>query len=107
MTRTPSRGWHGQHVERQLFQDFGLVAYQLSEGGSDWRSIVIRDVATGDIESPLVDVKFSGINWLNEGFSTPAMTNLTAVNSPPPISTSYFHELGTPQSRDGDFRRDR
>jgi prolyl oligopeptidase PreP (S9A serine peptidase family) len=46
------------------------VAYQLSVGGSDWRSIVVRDVASGDvIETPLEDVKFSGISWLNnEGF---------------------------------------
>lgn len=85
-------------------EDGSLVAYQLSEGGSDWRSIVIRDVATGDvIESPLVDVKFSGINWLgNEGFfyssyDKPDGSELSAKTDQHKL---YFHALGTPQSDD-------
>ena len=51
-------------------EDGARVAYQLSVGGSDWRSIVVRDVASGTIlETPLNDVKFSGISWLaSEGF---------------------------------------
>jgi prolyl oligopeptidase len=50
--------------------DGSRVAYQLSVGGSDWRSIVVRDVASGQIlETPLKEVKFSGISWLgSEGF---------------------------------------
>ena len=85
-------------------EDGSLVAYQLSEGGSDWRSIVIRDVATGDvIESPLVDVKFSGIKWLgNEGFfyssyDKPDGSELSAKTDQHKL---YFHALGTPQSDD-------
>ena len=85
-------------------EDGSLVAYQLSEGGSDWRSIVIRDVATGDVlESPLVDVKFSGINWLgNDGFfyssyDKPDGSELSAKTDQHKL---YFHALGTPQSSD-------
>ena len=85
-------------------KDGSLVAYQLSEGGSDWRSIVIRDVATGDVlESPLVDVKFSGINWLgNDGFfyssyDKPDGSELSAKTDQHKL---YFHALGTPQSSD-------
>ena len=85
-------------------EDGSLLAYQLSEGGSDWRSIVIKDVATGDIlESPLVDVKFSGINWLgNEGFfyssyDKPDGSELSAKTDQHKL---YFHALGTPQSDD-------
>ena len=86
-------------------EDGSLVAYQLSEGGSDWRSIVIRDVATDDVlEPPLVDVKFSGINWLgNEGFfyssyDKPDGSELSAKTDQHKL---YFHALGTPQSSDG------
>ena len=39
------------------------VAYSISEGGSDWRKIIIMDVESKIIkEDTLVDVKFSGIS---------------------------------------------
>lgn len=85
-------------------EDGSRVAYQLSEGGSDWRSIVIRDVETGAIlEPPLVDVKFSGIEWLsNTGFfyssyDKPDGSELSAKTDQHKL---YFHRLGTPQSSD-------
>jgi len=46
-------------------EDGSLAAYQISEGGSDWRKIIIIDTETKQpIEEDLVDVKFSGISWL-------------------------------------------
>ena len=85
-------------------KDGSLVAYQLSEGGSDWRSIVIRDVETGVVlEPPLVDVKFSGIEWMsNTGFfyssyDKPDGSELSAKTDQHKL---YFHRLGTPQSSD-------
>ena len=85
-------------------EDGSRVAYQLSEGGSDWRSIVIRDVETGAVlEPPLVDVKFSGIEWLsNTGFfyssyDKPDGSELSAKTDQHKL---YFHTLGTPQSSD-------
>jgi prolyl oligopeptidase len=84
--------------------DGSRVAYQLSVGGSDWRSIVVRDVASGDvIETPLEDVKFSGISWLNnEGFfyssyDKPDGSELSAKTDQHKI---YFHKIGSPQSAD-------
>ena len=84
--------------------DGSLVAYQLSEGGSDWRSIEVRDAQTGSvIESPLRDVKFSGIDWLgNEGFfyssyDKPDGSELSAKTDQHKL---YFHAIGTPQSED-------
>ena len=85
-------------------EDGSRVAYQLSVGGSDWRSIVVRDVASGDvIETPLEDVKFSGISWLrNEGFfyssyDKPDGSELSAKTDQHKI---YFHKIGSPQSAD-------
>src|SRR5690606_25990440 len=51
-------------------RDGSLVAYQISEGGSDWRKvIVIRAEDKTVVGDTLVDVKFSGLAWRgNEGF---------------------------------------
>ena len=84
--------------------DGSRVAYQLSVGGSDWRSIVVRDVASGQIlETPLNDVKFSGIAWLgSEGFfyssyDKPEGSELSAKTDQHKL---YFHRIGTAQSQD-------
>jgi len=84
--------------------DGSLVAYQLSEGGSDWRSIIVRDTTDGAIVGdPVVDVKFSGIAWRgNDGFyyssyDKPDGSELTAKTDQHKL---YFHRLGTPQSDD-------
>lgn len=84
--------------------DGSRVAYQLSVGGSDWRSIVVRDVASGQIlETPLKEVKFSGISWLgSEGFfyssyDKPEGSELSAKTDQHKL---YFHRIGTAQSQD-------
>ena len=84
--------------------DGSRVAYQLSVGGSDWRSIVVRDVASGQIlETPLNEVKFSGIAWLgSEGFfyssyDKPEGSELSAKTDQHKL---YFHRIGTAQSQD-------
>ena len=85
-------------------RDGRFVAYQLSEGGSDWRRIVTRDVASGEaLDEAIVDVKFSGIAWRgNEGFyysryDKPAGSALSAKTDQHKL---YFHRIGTPQARD-------
>lgn len=54
------------------FSDDGsLFAYGLSTSGSDWSSILVRDVKTGvDFEERLEKIKFSSITWTkdNKGF---------------------------------------
>ena len=47
-----------------------LLAYSISEGGSDWRKVIVKNVETKEIiEDTLVDIKFSGMSWKgNEGF---------------------------------------
>ena len=44
--------------------DGSLVAYQISEGGSDWRKVIILDAVTGNrLGDTLADIKFSGLAW--------------------------------------------
>ena len=85
-------------------KDGSLAAYQLSNGGSDWRQVVIIDVETKkQLEAPLADVKFSGISWLgNEGFyyssyDKPQGSVLSAKTDQHKL---YYHQLGTAQTSD-------
>ena len=80
------------------------VAYSISEGGSDWRKIIIMDAESKIIkEDTLVDVKFSGISWYkNEGFyyssyDKPKGSELSAKTDQHKL---YYHQLGTSQRED-------
>jgi prolyl oligopeptidase len=45
-------------------KDGSLAAYQISEGGSDWRKVIVLNTLTKEvIEDTLKDVKFSGLSW--------------------------------------------
>lgn len=81
-----------------------LAAYSISEGGSDWRKVIIMDVESKkQIEDTLVDVKFSGISWKNnEGFyyssyDKPKGSELSAKTDQHKL---YYHKLGTAQKDD-------
>lgn len=55
----------------EFSMDGSLVAYSLSELGSDWSKILIRDTETGEDYSENLDrTKFSTIAWThdNKGF---------------------------------------
>jgi len=48
--------------------DGGLVAYLVQDGGSDWRTIRVVDVETGETLADAIDwVKFSGVSWAKDG----------------------------------------
>jgi prolyl oligopeptidase len=85
-------------------EDGSLLAYSISEGGSDWRKIIVLDAETkAQIGDTIVDAKFSGISWRkNEGFyyssyDKPDGSELSAKTDQHKL---YFHRLGTPQSED-------
>lgn len=85
-------------------KDGTKVAYEISEGGSDWRKVIVMDAMSQKIlEEPLVDVKFSGISWKgNEGFyyssyDKPKGSELSAKTDQHKL---YFHKLGTTQKED-------
>ncbi|EDP96733.1 prolyl oligopeptidase family serine peptidase [Kordia algicida OT-1] len=81
-----------------------IVAYAISEGGSDWRKVIIMDVASKEVvEDTLVDIKFSGISWKgNDGFyyssyDKPKGSELSAKTDQHKL---YYHKLGTAQKDD-------
>jgi len=85
-------------------KDGKILAYSISEGGSDWRKVIVMDVETKEIkEDTLIDVKFSGLSWKgNEGFyyssyDKPKGSELSAKTDQHKL---YFHKLGTKQSDD-------
>lgn len=81
-----------------------LAAYSISEGGSDWRKVIVMDALDKKIiEDTLVDIKFSGIQWkLNDGFfyssyDKPEGSELSEMTDQHKL---YYHKLGTSQSED-------
>ncbi|WP_373425574.1 prolyl oligopeptidase family serine peptidase [Myroides albus] len=85
-------------------EDGSKVAYAISEGGSDWRKVIVLDTETKDvIGDTLVDVKFSGVSWYkNEGFyyssyDKPEGSELSAKTDQHKL---YYHKLGSAQKDD-------
>ncbi len=87
------------------FSDNGkIAAYSISEGGSDWRKVLVMDTENRKIvEDTIVDVKFSGISWKeNDGFyyssyDKPKGSELSAKTDQHKL---YYHKLGTKQIED-------
>jgi len=85
-------------------KDGSLLAYAISEGGSDWRKIIIIDTETKEqVEKTLVDIKFSGISWRGKegiyysSYDKPKGSELSAKSDQHKL---YYHQLGTDQSSD-------
>ena len=86
-------------------KDGSILAIQISEGGSDWRKVIVLNSATKQtIGDTLIDVKFSGISWKgNEGFfyssyDKPSKgSELSAMTNQHKL---FYHKLGTKQSED-------
>lgn len=85
-------------------EDGSLAAYAISEGGSDWRKIIVLNTKDKSVVGEtLVDVKFSGISWYkNEGFyyssyDKPKGSELSAKTDQHKL---YYHKLGTSQKED-------
>jgi prolyl oligopeptidase len=85
-------------------RDGKTAAYAISEGGSDWRKIIVMDTESKKIkEDTLVDVKFSGISWYkNEGFyySSYDKPKGSELSSKTDQHKLYYHKLGTLQKND-------
>ncbi|MBS1688096.1 MAG: S9 family peptidase [Bacteroidetes bacterium] len=86
-------------------KDGSLAAYQVSEGGSDWRKVYVMDAQTKQKTADfLQDVKFSSIAWYkNEGFyysSYDKPVEGSALSGKTQYHKLYYHKLGTPQASD-------
>ena len=81
-----------------------LVSYSISEGGSDWRKVVVMDTQTKEIiGDTLTNIKFSGISWENnDGFfyssyDKPEGSELSEMTDNHKL---YYHKLNTDQNQD-------
>ncbi|HNG90239.1 MAG TPA: S9 family peptidase, partial [Saprospiraceae bacterium] len=90
--------------EYAFSKDGKYLCYTVSKGGSDWRTIFVRDLATGqNLPDQLEWAKFTGLGWQGDGFyytrypEPKKGAELTAANK---FGSVYFHRLGDPQSKD-------
>ncbi|WP_325359554.1 prolyl oligopeptidase family serine peptidase [Albibacterium sp.] len=86
-------------------KDGSLAAYQISEGGSDWRKVIVLNTLENKIiGDTLVDLKFTGLAWKgNQGFyysSYDKPREGSTLSGLTQYHKLYFHKLGTPQSED-------
>lgn len=91
----------------EFSEDGSLAAYQITEGGSDWRKLIVIDATTKkQLEKPLEDVKFSGISWRgNNGFyyssyDNPDKADGSQLSTKTQEHKLLYHALNTPQSED-------
>jgi prolyl oligopeptidase len=87
-------------------EDGRHLLYTVQDGGSDWRTVRVLDVATGKhVGDELKWVKFSGFSWSKDGKgffysrfpATEAGQDFQSLNKNQMV---YYHRLGTPQSAD-------
>ncbi len=86
-------------------KDGSLLAYQISEGGSDWRKVIVLNTETMEqVEDSLFDVKFSGTSWKgNEGFyysSYEKPKDGSALSGMTQYHQLFYHKVGTAQRDD-------
>ena len=86
--------------------DGSMVAYLVADGGSDWRTIHVIDVETGEVMDDRIEwAKFTGVSWAADGSGFyysryPAPEEGVEFTSLNMNQAVYFHTVGTPQSDD-------
>jgi prolyl oligopeptidase len=87
-----------------LSKDGKYLAYGISQGGSDWVTLSLMEVATRNkLNDEVKWMKASGVSWAGDGFyysrypEPEKGRELTTRNE---FQTVYFHKVGTPQSED-------
>ncbi|MEO8445161.1 MAG: prolyl oligopeptidase family serine peptidase [Gammaproteobacteria bacterium] len=87
----------------KLSPDGSRLAYGVSDGGSDWTTWHIRDVATGvDAPEALVGIKFTAMSWARDGsgfYYSRYPQGDSGYDDRKQVSV-YFHVPGTSQADD-------
>ncbi|MDP2325009.1 MAG: prolyl oligopeptidase family serine peptidase [Gammaproteobacteria bacterium] len=91
-------------ADYRLSPDGSRLAYALSDGGSDWNTWLIRDVATtADEPWVLAGTKFTSVSWSRDGrgfyYSRYPGDDTRGYDDGRQVAV-YFHVAGTPQSMD-------
>lgn len=86
-------------------KDGSLMAYLISEGGSDWnKGIVMKTEDRSMVGDTLINIKFSGIAWKgNDGFYYSSYDKPVQGSQLSGITEShklFYHKLGTRQQED-------
>ncbi len=84
--------------------DYKYTAYNISVGGSDWRTAYIMNTETKELLTDEINwIKFSGMSWYKDGFYYQRFDEpkegdeLSATNQ---YGKVYYHKVGTNQSSD-------
>lgn len=97
---------------KSFSEDGELLAYSLSSGGSDWRTVKVArvDQAIGereDLPDVLEHVKFSSLAWTHDGlgffynsYAAPSTEDAGTETSKNANQLLRYHVLGKPQSQD-------
>ncbi len=84
--------------------DGKILAYSLSDGGTDWRTWHFRDVATGaDLPDVLRFIKFSFVNWTADSrtvYYTRYPLRADGSGDDSKQREVYWHRMGTAQAAD-------
>ena len=87
-------------------EDGKYVLYSIQDGGSDWRTVRVLDVATGQpVGDEVKWVKFSALSWAKDGsgFYYSRFPEPAAGQTYQSLNTNhqvFFHKLGTAQGAD-------
>lgn len=86
-------------------KDGSLLAFTISEGGSDWRKAIILNAESKEqVGDTLRNLKFTGISWKgNDGFyysSYDKPEQGSALSAKTQYHKLYYHKLNTPQQED-------
>ena len=88
----------------ELSPKASLLAYMLSDGGTDWKTIHVRDTSNrSDLTDIIKGIKFSNIAWLPDEsgfFYSRYPQNEAGKYDDSQTVSIYFHAIGTAQSED-------